>query len=142
MLTAARLLALDVGARRIGVAVSDHAGLLAHPLSTLEARGPFRDAEAVAALCSAEEAGGVIVGLPAHADGTESASAARARRLGDALRARGIDVDYQDEWGSSVDGEAALGHVKAGRREKGDVDRAAAVAILTAYLEARRRSAP
>ncbi|MEW5850816.1 MAG: Holliday junction resolvase RuvX [Myxococcota bacterium] len=142
MLTGKRLLALDVGSRRIGVAVSDHAGMLAHPLVTLDAISLRQDSERIVALARKEEAEGVVVGLPAHADQSESGSAKRARRLGEALAAAGLAVDYMDEWGTSLEAKAALAHLpKSKRREKGAVDQAAAVAILTGYLEARDRQA-
>jgi putative Holliday junction resolvase len=141
MLTGKRLVALDVGSRRVGVAVSDHAGMLAHPLVTLEAQGTGRDAQAVAELCEREEAAGVVVGLPAHADGTESGSARRARKLAEALAARGLAVDLVDEWGTTVRAKEMLGHRGRNRGSRGDVDQAAAVAILETYLEERARRA-
>jgi putative Holliday junction resolvase len=142
MLKGNRLLALDVGSRRIGVAVSDHAGMLAHPHSTLEAKGPRRDAQAVATLCTAEEAAGVVLGLPAHADGSESTSAARVRKLAAALEALGLAVDFQDEWGTTLAAKEAMAHrVSRKRPEKGLIDQAAAVAILEIYLETRQQAA-
>lgn len=141
MLQGKRLLALDVGSKRIGVAVSDHAGMLAHPLITLDAQGPFKDAQAIKALLAQVEAHGVVLGLPAHANGTESTSAARVRRLADQLTAAGVTLDFQDEWGTSLDARDALSHTgRKGRTDKGRVDQAAAVAILTAYLDARARA--
>lgn len=137
-LLAARLLALDVGSKRIGVAVSDHSGKFAFPLITLETQGPLQSATQIAALMKKEEAHGVVVGLPAHADGSESSSAKRARRLGDALKQLGVEIDYMDEWGTSLDARDALAHMsKKARQDKGIVDQAAAVSILTAYLQER-----
>lgn len=143
MLTSSRLLGLDVGSKRIGVAVSDHAGMFAHPLVTLEAKGAPRDAQAIHALMQREEAEGVVLGMPAHADGSESTSAKRVRKLADALSALGVPVDFADEWGTSLDAKEALSHVAPSkvRKDKGLIDQAAAVAILTRYLETRARSA-
>jgi len=138
VLSAPRLLALDVGSKRIGVAVSDHAGMLAHPLTTLEAKGAVRDAQHIQALMLQEEASGVILGMPAHADGTESTSAKRVRKLADALQRLGVPVDFEDEWGSSLDARDALQHISHKvRKDKGLLDQAAAVSILTGYLARR-----
>lgn len=137
-LSAPRLLALDLGAKRIGVAVSDHAGMMAHPHSTLEARGLTQDAERILQLCADLEAGGVVLGLPAHADGTESSSARRSRKYASVLTARGVAVDFEDEWGSSLDAHEVLREQgRNARGAKGLVDRLAAASILQSYLNRR-----
>lgn len=133
-----RLLALDVGNRRVGVALADPSGMLASPLMTLEAQGPKADAARIAALCAQHQATGVVVGLPAHADGSESTSAARSRRYAAALQAAGLAVDFMDEWGSSVEAAQRLGQAGRATADKGQLDRVAAAIILQNYMDAHR----
>jgi len=66
-----RILGLDVGSRRIGVAISDELGLCAHPLEVLARRGTPRDVAAIAALCAKLGVARVVVGIPTEPDGNE-----------------------------------------------------------------------
>ncbi len=134
-----RVLSVDWGTRRVGLAVSDPTGLLARPLPTRSVRSARETLEAVLAAARAEEADEVVVGLPLNMDGSEGVSAERARKLGEALRDRGCAVHYLDE---RLTSEAAAGVL----RERGEtrpakerVDQMAALLLLEEFLAARRR---
>jgi putative Holliday junction resolvase len=131
-----RLLALDHGGRRIGVAVSDELGLFAHPRPAVVASGAAA-IEAVAALVAAEGADEVIVGLPLTLGGGESEQTAAARRFAEALRARiGRPVSEWDE--RLTTREAARTRKGAEARKSGKLDSAAATVLLQAVLDSRR----
>ena len=133
-----RILALDVGSKRIGVAISDELGRFAHPLSVLARRGTARDVAAVAALCAERGVARVVVGIPSEPDGGEGHRAARVRVLLEALRAAGLAVDECDEQYSTVEAEEVMLEAGLSRaRRKQVVDRAAAAVILERYLAAR-----
>jgi putative holliday junction resolvase len=138
-------LALDLGDRRIGVAVSDETGLLASPVATLQRVGPKKDLQTVAELVRQHEAEEVLVGLPLNMDGSEGPQAAKvrafmgglARRLGSA-----VPVVARDERLTSVAADELLRErgVARGKR-KGVIDQVAAVLILQEHLDERRRTA-
>lgn len=132
-----RTLALDVGTKGIGLAVSDPTGLLASPLRTLARKGVAKDAEAVATVARELEVVAVVVGMPFELDGTEGRSARLARQVGSAVAERtGLPVVYVDERYSSVDAHRQL--IAAGMsraRRKDVVDQQAAVVVLQAWLD-------
>jgi putative Holliday junction resolvase len=133
-----RILALDVGSKRIGVAISDELGLFAHPLSVLARKGTAADVATLRALCVERSVERVVVGIPSEPDGGEGHRAARVRVLLEALRAAGLRVDECDEQYSTVEAEAVMleaGLSRARRRKV--VDRAAAAVILERYLAGR-----
>jgi putative Holliday junction resolvase len=139
-----RVLGLDVGDRRIGVAVSDETGLLASPLRTLERVGPKKDLRAVAALVREHGAAGIVVGLPRNMDGSIGPQAEKVRSFAEALKplAR-VPVQYWDERLTTVEAEQILIERDVSRqRRKGLVDQVAAVLILQGYLDAQPRPAP
>jgi len=152
-----RVLALDVGERRIGLAISDPDGRVAVPLETLERRDEDADLHALADLVQREDVQVVVVGLPLSLDGSVGPQAERiqgfARRLAEAV-ARPLEM--WDERLSTVAAERALAPPGAsGRRERrrtgtgerrrpperrqGARDALAATLILQAYLDSRRR---
>ena len=148
-----RIIALDVGDRRIGVAVSDPTGMLASPLTTLE-RGGGADmaaADAVAALAREHSAGEIVVGIPYLMSGRAGSQARVTLEFAEALAARAdIPVRRVDERLSSVQATRMLGqaggagerrgghgHGNGNRGDKGRIDAAAAAVILQAYLDAR-----
>lgn len=135
----ASILALDVGTRRIGVARADLRARLARPLSTVERQGVAKDVAKLAALCRAEGAEAVVVGMPYDLEGNEGRSARLARQVGDALgAATGLPIHWQDERFTTV--EAAERLHAAGldaRRQRGVIDQAAAAVILQDWLDAR-----
>lgn len=142
-----RVIGIDLGERRIGVAVSDASGTLARPLKTIE-RGPS-DPEAVERLNAlvtelAVEDGisSVVVGVPVRLDGSSSPQTVRAKAMVTLLSARlAIPVVTQDERLSSREAEERLSvRVKDWRKRKAKLDAAAAAVILQDYLDARAGS--
>jgi putative Holliday junction resolvase len=143
-----RVIGIDFGERRIGVAVSDATGTLARPLKTIE-RG-ISDDEAIEAvhgivadLASEDAVGAIVVGLPAHLDGTPSPQTARVTTMIARLTARlTLPVFTQDERLSSREAEERLSlREKDWRKRKAKLDAAAAAVILQDYLDARALSA-
>jgi putative Holliday junction resolvase len=134
-------LALDVGEKRIGVAVSDETGLLASPRTTLRRTSTAAALEAVARLVAESGAEIVVVGLPVSFDGQLHGQALAVQRFAAKLRERIEEpVVFADETLSSVRAEEALraAGVRPGRiRER--LDAAAAAIILQDYLDARNR---
>lgn len=135
-----RTLGLDVGDRRIGIAVSDPDGRIAVPVGAHERRGGD-DAAALLDLARREEAGRIVVGLPLSMDGTHGAQAENASQFAERLRenAGAVDVVLWDERLSSREADH---HLRAGGRRakdtKGRRDAIAASIILQAYLDSRR----
>jgi putative Holliday junction resolvase len=133
-----RLLGVDYGTVRVGLAVSDAGRKIASPLAVWERRGPARDAEYFRALVAAEEVAALVVGLPVHLDGREGAKAVEARAFGRWLaETTGLPVVFWDERFSTVEAESALW--QAGlthKRRKARRDRVAAQILLQAYLDA------
>ena len=134
------MIGLDVGERRIGVAVSD--GTLAVPLTIVEHRSRADDIERVAAIAREQKATLVIVGLPLLESGEEGEQARRTRRFGDAV-ARRIDVplSYHDERYSTFRAAEAVGAPASRRRGRVRVDDHAAAMILQSYIDAQERPA-
>jgi putative pre-16S rRNA nuclease len=139
-----RVLGLDVGDKRIGVALSDETGLLASPLPTLQRVGPRKDLQALAALVRQHGAGEVVVGLPYNLDGTEGPQAVKVRAFAEALKpVVRVPVRFWDERLTSVEAEQILAEREVPwQRRKGLVDQVAAVLILQGYLDAHPRPAP
>jgi putative Holliday junction resolvase len=136
-----RVLGVDWGERRIGIASSDETQLLATPLETLTRRAGKRfPMPAFLELVSANAPVGVVVGLPLSPEGTEGESALAARELATLIADRtGLPVELWDERMSSARALGAIREVGGstrGRRE--DVDSLAASVLLQTWLEARR----
>lgn len=139
----ARIVGLDVGERRIGVAISDVTRTLARPLTTLRTTGLDGDALDVAAaevarLAAEEDAVGVIViGLPRRLDGSASDMTPRIERFGARLHARlDMPVVFQDERLTSREAESRLARrEKSWRARKERLDAAAAAIVLQDYLD-------
>jgi putative Holliday junction resolvase len=130
-----RIVALDVGDVRIGVAVSDPTRTVAQPLETYARVGYGPDARYVKALCERYETDAVLLGLPLNMDGTAGAQAEKTRALGQVLSEAGLQVLYMDERLTSVTAERALieGNVRRSERKR-HVDKVAAAVILTQWL--------
>lgn len=138
-----RILGLDVGARRIGVAVTDELGLCAHPLTVLERQGTSKDVARIRALCAEQRTERVVVGIPTGPDGEEGHRAARVRVLLEALAASGLSVEECDEQYSTVEAEEILLEADLSRaRRKQVIDRAAAAVILDRWLAAQKERRP
>jgi len=141
-----RALGVDLGGRRIGLAISDASGVLARPLAVIEASGPAQLARVVEAVgrAAAEEdgLGLVVVGLPRRLDGTPNDQTAGVTAFVEALRARiPQPVVLQDERLSSVEAESRLAlRDRDWRSRKKKLDAAAAAVILQDYLDAREQN--
>lgn len=138
-----RVLALDVGERRIGVAVSDLTGTLATPHTVIHRRSKAEDFAAVARLVNELDVTLVVVGLPLTLDGEMGPQARRVTRYARAL-AETLDVplEYHDERYSTVTADELL--TEGGRKRRVPIDAAAAAVFLQDYLEGQRgaRSEP
>lgn len=142
-----RVLAVDAGERRVGLAMSDELRLLATPLKVVR-RGEDGLAGVVAEIVEIVRREGVeqvVVGLPLNADGTHGRQARRAERVAEVLqRALGLSVVTWDERLSTQQAEAALraqGRSLKRLRQRGEIDAVAAAVILQDYLDAQRRGA-
>ena len=136
-----RALGVDLGSRRIGLAVTDSAGTMALPLTTLErSGGPEHDRNALVDIILEEGAATVVVGLPLSLDGSSGPAAEAARHEAEALQAllegHGVEVQLFDERLTTVSAHQVLaaGGV-GGRRRRGVVDQAAAAVMLSDWLE-------
>ena len=129
-----RVLGVDFGTRRIGLALGDPTGTLASPYATLDARG---GAAAVARACRETGAVRIVVGLPLRLDAGEGPAAEGARAFADELRRRvDVPVELWDERFSTVTAERALIEGGARRaRRRNVIDRLAAQVILQHYLD-------
>jgi putative Holliday junction resolvase len=135
-----RYLGLDVGDRRIGVALSDETGTLASGLPTLGRVGPRKDVRVLAELIRRHEVGEVVVGLPRRLDGGLGPQAQKVLAFMEDLRpAAKVPVVPWDERFSSVVAEQALLEGDVSRRDrKALVDKVAAILILQNYLDYRK----
>lgn len=135
-----RVLALDVGERRIGVAVSDPLGLTAQPQPTIDRQAVDDPVEAVAALAAQLEAETVVVGLPVTLRGERGPQAQKVMAFAEALRSRlSCPVAYWDERFSTHESRRSLRDApRHKRRQRSLVDQGAAQVILQGYLESRR----
>lgn len=138
------LLGIDLGTKRIGVALSDPTGLLASPIATVPHRSDRADAAHIAALCADHGVSAVVVGWPRSMDGTAGPAARRAEAFAERLRgATGLPVHLWDERLSTVAAERALIELGARRERRREVrDRVAAAVVLQSYLDARARRLP
>lgn len=133
-----RILALDVGKRRIGVALSDELGLTAQGLETLERTNNRQDCAALARLATENNVSLLLVGNPVNMSGTEGRQAAWVRQFAQTLSARtGLPVRMWDERLTTVEAERVLRQsgISIEKRARA-VDRLSAVILLQSYLDA------
>ncbi|MCW2698539.1 MAG: yqgF, partial [Blastococcus sp.] len=136
-----RVLGVDVGTVRVGVALSDPTGTLASPLETLRRAKNMSDLDRLAALVMEHEVAEVVVGEPVHLSGASGASAADAANYAQELADRipDVPVNLIDERLSTV---TAANHLREGgidsRKQRRVIDQAAAVVILQQFLDSRR----
>ena len=140
-----RVLGIDLGERRVGVAVSDPTGSIAQPLPTVRRRaGKRMPLAALQNLAEQYEVQGIVIGLPLAPSGDDTEWTRTVREAASKLAERsGVPVHLVDERFTSRAAERAirgLGLPKKKREEKGRVDAAAAVLILQSWLDARARS--
>ena len=137
-MTLSRILGLDPGERRIGVALSDPIGIIAQPHVVLDRRA----GDAIAAirdLCTEYEVDTVVIGLPTSLSGKEGPSAVKARELGAQVgHATGCDIAFFDERFTTVQAESALieGGMRRDKRRE-TIDKVAAALMLQGYLDTR-----
>ena len=145
-----RTVALDLGTRRIGVAVSDAGGIMATPYSTIQRSGDMSlDRARVAEVVAEVEAGLVVVGLPLSLDGGQGPAARAALREAEALRTvLDVPVECHDERLTSVTANRSLteagvtGRRRQKARKAGAVDQAAAAVLLQSWLDTRTSGGP
>ena len=145
MTEVARVLGIDFGERRIGIALSDPTRTIAQPHATLVRRRRKRPPVAkILHIMVTEDIDTVVLGLPLSLDGDEPEWAAQVRDFGDSIARRsGRPVEYVDERFSSVLAERAvrsLGLPRAERERKERIDAAAAAIILQTYLDRAKES--
>lgn len=136
----ARILGLDPGERRIGVALSDALGIIAQPHQVLDAKAG-NPIDEIRHLCAEYGITTIVIGLPVSLSGEEGPAAARAREFGLQVgAATGCEIVFQDERFTTVQAEAAM--LEAGvkrRKRRATVDKVAAAVMLQGYLDGRQR---
>ena len=135
-----KILAIDLGKARTGIAVSDEGELLASPVCVIQEYDRMRLADRVASVAKEHRAGLLVLGLPRNMDGSEGESARSARDFGGLLEEKtGLPVAFQDERGTTVTAHNYLNQTNTrGRKRKSVVDAVAAVIILQNHLDYRR----
>ncbi|MEM9177275.1 MAG: Holliday junction resolvase RuvX [Myxococcota bacterium] len=137
-----RILGVDLGRKRIGLAVTDEGGTIAFPAGSLDSRGRKKDLARLHALIAERQIERAVVGLPLHLDGRRGPEAENALAFAEALaKTAGIPVDTLDERWTSKEAERLLAPTTTKKREqrraKGTVDEMAASILLQTYLAQR-----
>lgn len=133
-----RIVALDVGDRRIGIAVSDPLGVTAQPIETYTRIGYGPDSRHIAEIARRYETDHILCGLPRNMDGTQGFQVEKVKEFAAKLEELGLVVEYYDERMTTMLAESALLEANMRREDrKKKVDMVAAVVILQSYLDAR-----
>ena len=139
-----RILAIDPGTVRLGLALSDPSGTIAQPLSVLARRSEAEDLKALTELVERHEVGMIVIGLPRLMDGRLDTAAQQAQAFGaQVAQATGRPVAYWDERLTSVAAERYL--IEQGKRRskrRQEIDRMAATLLLQGYLDYRAGRGP
>lgn len=138
-----KILCLDVGEKRIGVAVSDLLGLLAQPVETVLRKSGKDAIRQIGEILKRDHIRTVVVGLPKNMDGSEGFQAENTRKFAQKLTEMFSDVEivYWDERLTSKMAYQSLSHIKVEKaKEKKLIDTVAAAHILQSYLDAKRRA--
>lgn len=135
-----KILAVDYGKARTGLAISDAGERLASPLVVIAQRDPERLVQQIAQIAGEQKAELLVVGLPKNMDGSEGESAQNARSFAERLeRASGLAVELRDERGTTVSAHGYLNQTDTrGKKRKAVVDAVAATIILQEFLDYRR----
>lgn len=136
-----RILGLDIGDRRIGIALSDESHLIATPHSVYERVGFGPDTRYFVSLVKDLQVGYIVAGLPYNMDGSLGEQACKVQALGEQFQKAGLDIRYIDERLTTKSAERAL--IEGGMRRddrRGTVDKVAAALILQGYLDQERRT--
>lgn len=131
------MLGIDYGDARIGIAATDAAGIMAHPVETIDVK-KTNSVERIAELVNTKNIQGLVLGLPLRMDGSEGEAVAKVRKFAESLQAKlpNLPLHYCDETFTTVVASGKL-H-QAGRKSKDQrniIDQAAAVEILNSWLE-------
>jgi putative Holliday junction resolvase len=137
-----RILAVDPGSKRIGLALSDPTGTIANPLTVVQHIARQVDVAVVAELAAAHEAGLIVIGQSFDDDGTPSFEGRRSKRFAEALKTQtSIPVTLWDESFTTQDARLARIQMGASRKSRsGHLDNLAATVLLQSYLDANPRS--
>lgn len=136
-------MAVDLGTRRVGLAVSDPLKMIASPLATLAFSGERALVRELLQFAREWDVERVIVGLPLREDGTEGEGCQRSRSLARRLQAAGMDTRLWDERYTSVSAEALLREGGINRKKAGDrIDRIAASILLEDYMKSAESRNP
>lgn len=137
-----RSLGLDIGDKRIGVALSDPMGILASPLLVFERKDDVADIDFILNEVKINHVERIIVGLPQSMNGTIGAQAEKVKSLAEILRQNSpVPVEFRDERLTTVNAKRLLqeaGRKKSQKHKKGEFDAAAAAIILQSYLNEAR----
>lgn len=134
-----RILAVDYGRKRIGLAISDDLGLIAKPLATLSRTNRSNDFRRLRDICRAQGVVRIIVGHPLHLTGEASPMSDEAERFAGRLKKElGIPVELQDERLTSWEAERTVAETKSHSRRREPLDEVAAAILLRDYLEQKR----
>jgi putative Holliday junction resolvase len=135
-----RLIGLDHGSKRIGLAIGDSRTGLAFARPALRRTNLAADLEAIRRLAADEAADTVVMGLPRNMDGSEGPQAQAARAFGERLASGGLRVELQDERLTTWQAAEQIGPRRGRERRSGELDSAAARLILQEYLDAHPRT--
>jgi putative Holliday junction resolvase len=133
-----RILGVDYGTRRVGLAVCDPDQIIASPLITMERKDDAADADVLQQIIQAERISQIVVGLPIHNDGREGEKAAEARKYGNWLQQiTALPVRFWDERFTTSQAESSLWQAGLTHKKRKDRrDRVAAQMMLQSYLDA------
>jgi putative Holliday junction resolvase len=136
------VLGVDLGEKRIGLAISDPAGIIAFPAGFIASKGRKPDVGALREVILERGIVRVVIGLPIHLSGRPSPGSEAAQKFAEALRtATDLPVDLLDERWTSQAAEDSLSESKRGRRQRREaVDSVAATLLLRTYLERQSSS--
>jgi putative Holliday junction resolvase len=136
-----RILAVDPGEKRLGLAISDPTGVIANPLTVIQHTSRALDAGHIAQLANEHQAGQIVVGQALDEDGLPSPQGRRAVRLAEAIRQQtDLPVLLWDESGSTQAARGARRMMGVSRRKRtGHLDEIAATVILQTYLDAQKK---
>ena len=134
-----RIIAVDLGSKRIGLALSDELGFLASSHSVLASRGRNQDARAIAAIAKENDAATIVLGLPLSLSGAEGPQVDKTRRFGSALAKHGLEVHFWDERLTTLEAQRYLRDAGMRRAKRAQsIDAAAAAVLLQSFLDAQR----
>ena len=135
-----RILGVDLGSRRIGIAISDDKGRVATPYATLQRTSDEADARAIVEMAAAERAKTIVLGLPLSLDGSRGDAAMVTEGFAEKLKAAGARVKLWDERMTTVEASKKLtGRGMRARQQRAVIDKMAASVLLQAYLDASKK---